>query len=216
MSAIGVDVAQGGADRTVLAPRFGPWYAPLIERPGILTPTGSHVAGLVVEVRRNDAIIVMDMGGGYGGAAKQRLGDNKIDVRPFNAANSSNERTKDKQLMFYNKRSEAMWRFREALDPDQDGGSPIALPPDPQIIADLTTPRWKLVANGILIEPKEDLKKSDRLGRSTDKGDAIIMAWSEGEKGMIVAMKKAARLNFVPPKQPSGLPNERGTGWMSK
>lgn len=214
MTAIGVDVAQGGADRTVLAPRHGPWYAPLIERPGILTPTGSHVAALVVEVRRNNAIIVMDMGGGYGGAAKQRLNDNKIEVRPFNAAHASVERTKDKQLGFANKRSESLWRFREALDPDQDRGSPIALPPDPQILADLTAPRWKLTARGILIEPKDDLKKPERLGRSPDKGDAIVMAWSEGERGLQIAMKKAARGSL---RMPSNAPNEGGDGhgWMS-
>ena len=217
MTAIGVDVAQGGADRTVLAPRFGPWYAHLVERPGILTPTGSHVAGLVVEVRRNSAIVVMDMGGGYGGAAKQRLNDNQIDVRSFNAANASNERTKDRQLTFANKRSETIWRFREALDPDQDGGSPIALPPDPQILADLTSPRWKLTPRGILIEPKEELKKAERLGRSTDKGDAITMAWSEGEKGLVLAMKKAARSGpLVISKPRADLPGERGTGWMNR
>jgi len=218
MTAIGVDVAQGGIDRTILAPRHGPWYAPLIERPGILTPTGSHVAGLVVEVRRNNAVVVMDMGGGYGGAAKQRLNDNNINVRPFNGANSSGERTKDKQLEFANKRSEVHWRFREALDPDQDGGSPIALPPDPQILADLTAPRWKLTPRGIQIELKEELKKPERLGRSPDKGDAIVMAWSEGEKGIIAAMKKFQRITSqITPIRPNvQLPGERGTGWMAK
>lgn len=213
MSVVGVDVAQGGGDRTVLAPRHGPWYAQLVERPGALTPTGSHVAALVVEVRRNGAVIVMDMGGGYGGAAKQRLNDNNIEVRPFNAANASNGRTKDGQLGFANKRSETMWRFREALNPDQDGGSPIALPPDPQIIADLTSPRWKLTPRGILIEPKEDLKKPERLGRSPDKGDAIVMAWSEGERGLIAAMKKAARSQNLPTLGPEV--RGGGTDWMA-
>ena len=213
----GVDVAQGGADRTVLAPRFGPWYGSLIERPGILTPTGSSVAALVVEVRRNSAVIVMDMGGGYGGAAKERLNDNKIDVRPFNAANASHERTKDKQLSFYNKRAEIAWRFREALDPDQDGGSPIALPPDPQLLADLTAPRWKLTPNGILVEPKDELKKPERLGRSPDKGDAVMMAWSEGEKGVVIALRKSARVMPAVLNKPSiESPTERGTGWMAR
>ena len=211
MTAIGVDVAQGGADRTVIAARHGPWYAPLVERPGILTPTGSHVAALVVEVRRNNAIIVMDMGGGYGGAAKERLNDNDIEVRPFNGAGESGERTKDKQLGFKNKRSETMWRFREALNPDQDGGSPIALPPDPQILADLTAPRWKLTPQGILIEPKDDLKAPERLGRSPDKGDAIVMAWSEGEKGIIAAMKKLSRLSRSPRTTDH---SSGGVGWM--
>jgi hypothetical protein len=32
---------------------------------------------------------------------------------------------------------------------------------------------------GILIESKEAIRK--RLGRSTNKGDAVVMAWSEGE-----------------------------------
>lgn len=213
MSAIGVDVAQGGADRTVLAPRHGPWYAPLIERPGILTPTGSHVAALVVECRRNGAVVVMDMGGGYGGAAKQRLNDNEIEVWPFNAANDSTEKTKDQQLAFYNKRSEVLWRFREALDPDQDKGSDIALPPDPQILADLTAPRWKLTSRGILIEPKEDLKKPERLGRSPDKGDAIVIAWSEGQKA-IAAMEKRKNKKIAAPREVSSS-NGDGTGWMS-
>jgi hypothetical protein len=214
MSALGVDVAQGGADRTVVAPRHGPWYAPLIERPGILTPTGGHVASLVVEVRRDGAVIVMDMGGGYGGAAAQRLKDNEIYVRPFNAANGSNERTKDRQLSFANKRSEAMWRFREALDPDQPYGSPIALPPDPQVTADLTAPRWKLTPRGILIEPKEDLKKPERLGRSPDKGDAIIMAWSEGDKAIAAALRKGARAAAPAAVPRSDVPSGAGVGWM--
>ena len=214
MSAIGVDVAQGGADRTVLAPRHGPWYAPLTERPGILTPTGSQVAALVVEVRRDNAVIVMDMGGGYGGAAKQRLNDNKIDVHPFNAANESIERTKDRQLAFYNKRAEIHWRFREALDPDQPGGSPIALPHDPHILADLTAARWKLTPNGILVEPKEDLKKPERLGRSPDKGDAIMMAWSEGERAIVAAVKKNARVKSLSMPRETPPPDRSGTGWM--
>jgi hypothetical protein len=214
MSAMGVDVAQGGADRTVIAPRFGPWFAPLVERPGILTPTGSHIAALVVEVRRNNAAIIMDMGGGYGGAAKQRLNDNNIEVHAYNAANDSIERTKDNQLAFYNKRSEVTWRFREALDPDQDGGSPISFPPDPQITAELTAMRWKLTARGILIESKDELKKPERLGRSPDKGDAIIIAWSEGERALVLAAKKAAKAARTPslPQAPSGPSN--GTGWM--
>lgn len=223
MTAIGVDVAQGGADRTVLACRYGPWYAPLIERPGILTPTGSEVASLIVSARRDAAAIVLDVGGGYGGAAKLRLGDNEIDVRPFNAANASEARTKDKQLAFVNKRAEAIWRFREALDPDQEFGSAIALPPDPQIVADLTSPRWKLTTRGIQIESKEDLKKPERLGRSPDKGDAIIMAWSEGEKAMVIQQRRTMRgrntwptARQIPEIIDVGAVTERGTGWLAK
>jgi len=38
MCAIGVDVAQGGKDQTVLAPRYDGWYDRLIKYPGIETP----------------------------------------------------------------------------------------------------------------------------------------------------------------------------------
>ena len=48
MTAIGLDVAQGGADFTVLAARHGGWYAPLVRKPGHETRDGSAVAAAVV------------------------------------------------------------------------------------------------------------------------------------------------------------------------
>jgi hypothetical protein len=65
-----------------------------------------------------------------------------------------------------------MWRLREALDPDK--GENLALPPDTELKADLCAPRWKLTAQGIQIELKDEVKK--RIGRSPDKGDAVILA----------------------------------------
>jgi hypothetical protein len=216
MTAIGVDVAQGGADDSTLAPRHGPWYAELISRPGIETPRPSDVAGMVVAARRNGAVVIVDMGGGYGGGVKERLEENNIEVVAYNGAHESSARTADKQLTFVNKRAETHWRFREALDPDQDGGSKIALPPHPRILADLTAPRWKLMGGGIHVESKLELKKPERLGRSPDWGDAIIQAWSEGEKAIVRKLKKAAR-SLPLPKLPSvSGPTERGTGWMGR
>lgn len=216
MTAIGVDVAQGGADDSTLAPRHGPWYAPVISRPGVETPKPSDVAGMVVTVRRNGAVVVVDMGGGYGGGVKERLDDNDIKAVPYNGANDSKARTMDGSNMpFVNRRAEVHWRFREALNPDQDGGSQIALPPDPQVLADLTAPRWKLTARGIQIEDKEELKKPERLGRSPDKGDAIVIAWSEGEKAIIARLKMAqreAKKAVKPAAAAVDLP--AGSGWM--
>jgi len=215
MTAIGVDVAQGGDDDTVLAPRHGPWYAQLIVTPGSETPRPSDVAGLVVTVRRDSAAVIVDMGGGFGGGVKERLNENDITVIPFNGASESHERTKDKQLRFVNKRAEAHWRFREALDPDQEHGSAVALPPDPYVLADLTAPRWKLTTRGIQVESKDEIKKPDRLGRSPDRGDAIIQAWSEGEKALIAAQRKKARSAVFPVGKPIET-SERGAGWMAR
>ncbi len=217
MTAIAADVAQGGADNTVLSPRHGWWFAPLITVPGIETPRPSDVAGLIVKHRRNGAAVIVDVGGGYGGGVKERLEENDIEVRPFNGAGESGFRTNDRQLSFVNKRAEAHWRFREALDPDQPHGSKIALPPDPQLLADLTATRWKMASGGIQIEAKEDLKKPERLGRSPDKGDAVIMAWSEGERAIVAGMKRKARGAGVP-KLPAfrDVGRQAGTGWMTR
>ncbi len=212
MSAIAADVAQGGADDTVLAPRHGTWYAPLIVVPGIQTPRPSDTAALVVKHRRNNAAVVIDMGGGYGGGVKERLEENDIPVRPYNGANESGMRTADKQLGFANKRAEVHWRFREALDPDQPGGATIALPPDPQLQADLTAPRWKMSSNGILIESKEDLKRPERLGRSPDRGDSVVMAWSEGERAIIAGIKRRERMSTA--KLPIVGAAPSATAWM--
>lgn len=180
MCAIGADIAQGGDDRTVLAPRHDGWYAPLIVIPGKLTPDGKTAAGLIVANRRDGAKVIIDMGGGWGGAAYEWLRDNDIDVVGHKGANASTARTKDKQLKFYNKRSEVIWRFREALDPSQPQGSAIMLPDDPELVADLTAPTFEVGPRGIKVESKEHV--CDRLKRSTDKGDAVVMAWSDGGK----------------------------------
>jgi len=85
--------------------------------------------------------------------------------------------------------AEAWWKFREALDPDQPDGSAIALPPDPDLRADLCATTWKLSARGILLESKDGSSGfgnlRQRLGRSPGKGDAVVMAWSESNAAAV-------------------------------
>lgn len=179
MTAMGVDIAQGGSDQTVIAPRYGTWFAPLEVRKGAETPDSPSAAGLIGTIRRDGAVIIVDVGGGYGGGVVSYLKDNYIPASGFNGANESRRKTKDGTLGFYNLRAEAYWRLREDLDPGQDGGSVIALPPDPELLADLCAPLWKLTPRGIQIESKPDIKK--RIGRSPDRGDAVVYSWSEGQ-----------------------------------
>ena len=180
MTGMGVDVAQGGDDKTVLAFRHDHWFAPLLAVPGKDTPTGSEVAGLIISNRRDGADITVDMGGGYGGQTLMRLQDNGIKAHAFKGAEAATGRTADRKLTFFNLRSQVWWRFREALDPDQPGGSPIMLPPDRELLADLTAPSFEIGPRGIQVEAKEKVVK--RLGRSTDRGDAVVMAWANGDK----------------------------------
>lgn len=183
MTAQGLDPAGGGRDSAELAGRYGGWYAPMVSAKGEDTADGSTTAATVTKYRKDACPVVVDVGGGYASGVILRFKDNGIPYLPFNGANSSGARTKDGQLQFANKRAEAWWKFREELDPDQQGGSGIALPPDPELLADLTSPTWKLTARGILLESKEEIRK--RLGRSPGKGDAVVMAFSEGNKAAV-------------------------------
>jgi hypothetical protein len=77
---------------------------------------------------------------------------------------------------FANRRAEAWWGLREALDPEYNDD--VCLPDDPDLIEELTTPTYRVLTGGkYLIESKDDIRS--RLGgRSTDSADAVIMALS--------------------------------------
>ena len=180
MCAIGVDVAQGGDDDNVIFFRHDGWFSEPIVIPGKETPLGTHTGGDIIKHRRDGAVVIIDCGGGYGGPAYQHLMENGVEAIPYKGAEESRQRTADRQLGFKNKRSEVWWRFREALDPSQPGGSRITLPPDSRLLSDLTAPTYDTLNKVIRIEPKKDLIK--RLGRSTDYGDAAVMCWMGGAK----------------------------------
>lgn len=182
MTAMAYDPAGGGRDAAELCARHGGWYAEIVTVKGEETADGSASAATIIRHRRNNAPVVVDVGGGYGGAVTLRLKDNDIAHLRFNGAESSIKHTKDGSLKFANKRAEAWWKFREELDPDQEGGSVIALPPDPELRADLAAPTYSVSARGIVIESKDDLRQ--RLGRSPGKGDVVVMALSSGDQAV--------------------------------
>ena len=181
MCAMGVDCSGGGHDPLMIACRYDGWYMPMIETPGSkldVNRLGAVSVGIILSWRRDEAPIVVDCGGGYGGPIIEKLTENGIHGKAFKGAEAAMGRTRDRKLPFTNKRSQIYWQFREALDPDQIGGSPIMLPDDPGLRADLTALTFEVTPRGIQVEPKE--KVTSRLGRSTDKGDAVVMAWAEG------------------------------------
>lgn len=191
MTSMALDPAGGGNDAEELIWRHGGWFSEPITTKGSETADGSRAAGRIAEYRRHSAPVIVDVGGGYGGAVIQRLGDNSIQHHAFNGASGSSRKTRDGKLSFANKRAEAWWRMREELDPDQEGGSVIALPPGPEIRADLAAPHWELTVRGIQVEPKLDIRK--RIGRSPGKGDAIVMCLSEGQAVITRELHKANR-----------------------
>jgi len=199
MCAIGVDASGGGEDPMVQAPRHDGWYAPLIKTQGAEIPSdkpGAYAAGLVLANRQNHALVIVDLGGGYGGPLYEHLKANDIESQGFKGAEQTTRRTYDKTLGFTNTRSAAYWGFREALDPTQPGGSPIKLPPDQRLLAGLTVATFEVTPRGIQVEPKvrrnEKGKVSGgvmaKLGFSPDEADAVVMAWWDGPKQITHAL----------------------------
>lgn len=181
MCAMGVDVASGGDDETTIAMRYDGWYDKIAVISGKFTPEGKDISGQVIKHRRDGATVILDMGGGYGGSPMEHLKNNGVAVTPYKGNMATDKRSKEK-MGYANVRSAAWWAFREALDPSQPGGSTICLPDDPKLLADLTAPTFEAVSKGFKVETKEDVVS--RLGRSPDRGDAVIMAWFAGLKGV--------------------------------
>lgn len=178
LSAIGVDVARGGSDKTAITKRYGNWFDKQITHPGQFTPDGDAVAGLVMKEYKDDPYVIFDVIG-VGASAydsfKRQIIDpqRKLKIIPFHASEKSEGKDKTKQFTFYNQRAEWYWKFREALDPANK--LDLALPDDRELLADLCAPKWELTPRGIKIESKEDI--IDRIGRSPDKGDSCIYAY---------------------------------------
>jgi len=170
---VGVDVARSeNGDKTVLAMRHGDVITELRRHAetDTMQVTG-YVAGILRA--RSSGYAVVDVIG-IGAGVVDRLREQNLSVKPFNAGERAIGKDQSKELEFLNKRSQAWWNLRELLDPASN--SSIAIPPDDLLIGDLTAPHWKATSAGkIQVESKDDIRK--RLGRSTDDGDAVVMAF---------------------------------------
>lgn len=171
MDSLGVDVARGGEDNTILGRRHGMWFDKPIVRPGKQTPDGPAVAGLVVENMRDQARIHIDVIG-VGSSPYDFLNKAELDVIGVNVSEKPTATSKAGNLQFFNLRSQLWWQMREALDPAANTG--IALPPDPALKADLCTPTWTMSGKTIKVAGREEIKA--KIGRSPDYGSAYVLA----------------------------------------
>jgi hypothetical protein len=172
LDTLGVDVARGGKDRTVLAPRYGSWIGPLQEHAGITTPDGNAVTALIVGAVEPATAVHLDLigvGSSPYDQTRDALGSDR--VVGVNFGEGTDARTANGRLGFANVRAWAYWTLRELLHPDNP--DPISLPPGDGLLADLTAPRYSVALNKILVESKKDIIK--RVGRSPDEGDAVVL-----------------------------------------
>jgi hypothetical protein len=179
MTALGLDPARGGLDKTCAARRHGTWFDELISVPGSVTKDGPTAAGFVVPLVRNGACIAVDAIG-IGSSALDFIRGLNLLVYPVVGSEASTMMDKGGQMRMRNKRAEMYWRLREALDPTNP--DPVSLPPDQELQADLCAVRYKVVTMGqvaaIQIRDKDEIREV--LGRSPDKGDAVAMTFVDG------------------------------------
>lgn len=188
MDSLGVDVARGGKDNTILARRHGMWFDEALAYPGTATPDGPTIAGLVVSAIRDRAPIHIDVIG-VGSSPYDFLNEMGQQVLGVNVAESALGLDKSGRLRFKNQRSELWWRMREALDPANNTG--IALPPDQRLLADLCAPTWKLVGQTVAVASREEIL--DKIGRSPDYASAYCLALMDTPKRSI--MQELGRYN---------------------
>lgn len=177
LAALGVDVADTGTDRSVIAPRHGRIITELWHQPqndplelGRATIQRQRIAG-----KRRVVAVVDSIGVGSG--TWRTISEAGERVVPFVAGAGVDLADETGEFGFVNKRAAAWWRLRGLLDPANGVG--VMLPPDDLLTGDLCAPRWSITAGAkIQVETKDDIKK--RIGRSTDDGDAVVQAfWIE-------------------------------------
>jgi len=196
MTALGLDPARGGTDKTSVARRHGAWFDEVISVPGAVTKDGPTAAGFVVPLVRDGACICVDSIG-IGSSALDFIKGLGLNVLAVNGSEASSAQSKAGNMRFRNRRAEMYWLLREALDPtNQD---PIALPNDQELLGDLTAVRYKVVTMGkftaIQMRSKDEIREA--LGRSPDKGDAVAMTFVDG-----IPAPNTARYDYDEPLEP--------------
>lgn len=171
---LGVDVALGGADFTGIAHRRGH----VVEKVEKLKISNTVKIADAVEklMGAGDEAVVDSIGVGAGVLATLR--ERHLRARPFTASKKSFKRDLSREHGFVNRRAEMWWAMRELLDPSFEPD--ICLPPDDQLIGELTAPKWDETAGGkLVVESKKDIKK--RIDRSTDLADAVLQTFTSRE-----------------------------------
>lgn len=193
LSAIGLDVARGGKDATVLATRRGYWFEELKIYAGKSTPDGGAVAAQVAKHWEEGCAINVDVLN-VGNSVYDILKGTYPKVQAIGSGEKSHKCDRSGKLAFADKRAEMYWLFREALDPDS--GLNLCIPRNGKLKAALCAPRWSLEPptagdlskkGRIRVESKDNGKNANgskkkgikaRLGRSPDDADATVYCWA--------------------------------------
>ena len=166
----GLDVARHGGDDTILATSAGRDFVASVETlpKGDLVATAALVAARLRATPGAGVVVDAD---GMGVGVHDQLRSVGLSSRAFFGGVSAPDwRDRTGELGAFNTRSAAWWHLRDLLDPL--AGPVLCLPPDDELLGDLTGPSWGLDTQGrVKVEPKAVTKS--RLGRSPDRGDSV-------------------------------------------
>lgn len=174
MMSLGVDVSRGGDDLTVYAPRYGNWIGLLVKYPGREITDGQAVVSRLIPLYEDGAVINLDANS-WGSSAFDQMRDLDYNIIGTIAQERCDENDRSGRYGFVNVRARDWWHLREMLDPQS--GEDVCLPDDRELRADLTAPRFFYRGGKIGVESKDDIKK--RRGKSTDCGDAVVLAMAD-------------------------------------
>jgi hypothetical protein len=167
---LGVDVGHQGEDKTVIVTRHGH----VVTQIEVWAKKDTVAVAQFVRDRLGAQSIAVVDSIGVGAGVVDQLRNTRHKVVPFISSATTRRRDSTGTQGFSNLRASAWWNLRELLDPAMDAR--LCLPPDDDLAADLSTPRYEMVHGGrIKIESKDDIRK--RLGRSTDQADALCYAY---------------------------------------
>jgi hypothetical protein len=186
MSALGIDPAQGGGDKSA----FAPWHGPRLEQikavPGVATPDGPAVAAIALTLCRDGATLGIDVTGGHGGDAYTHCHKHlQMPTVAVNFSHATTRKTKDGREL-YGMRDELHWDLREGLNPES--GENLELPPDTELEEEMLVLTFEPKPGGIKIIAKDVVRVI--LKRSPDKLDAAIVGYR--------AMKMIPKLEDMP------------------
>lgn len=183
----GVDVARSGKDKSAIAIRRGDVIVSVetFARSDTMETCGKVKRVLDADLSMRGIIDVIGIGAGV----YDRLREMGSKVDPFTASAKTTRTDRSGQVKFANLRSFAWWSARDALNPAY--GPKLCLPPDDELMGDLAAMHKKDLSDGrVLAEPKDDIRK--RIGRSTDKGDAVVMVLQAASGSWADAYRQSA------------------------
>lgn len=193
------DPARYGDDKTVITEREGNYVHDLMVHSKENT---AQTAGRLKLLPPQDWISIDTDGVGGGVADIMESDGYKNIIQIMNNAKAWEEEGAQSMrgLTFANLRSQLYYHFAEKVRRGE-----IALPDDPDLLAELAVMKFYVTRQGIAVMSKDEIKSAKVLGRSPDRADSVVYAFASDF--MAQGTRTAARPRVG--KRRSKLYNER-------